>query len=447
MGIFKYNVVDFKKINLKGITKFSEKFDSKINMSVKMDSNGIGIKVYDEDTKASICTYGVRELTKEEKEKTMADTYDENNDVDRIYMNCDYELTIKTNGVDEFKLAYLLAMYISSCTEMVLLNFITKEAIASVKLKKYDKKKLNTITEQFRLREKYGADIKKATDVCKKSTIISGWVWAAAIGLSILTVAIFILMLEVLNIESGLLLAMPFIVLGALVCFYFIKRWNSYKKANKDLIELHYQYDVELCKLYEDREPKKPSDRNSNKYINLSNIYGFMILPCIVLGCVFYFFNLIVWGTITICLPWVLLIFYKKMFIEVRENALKKELFEWLDKTFSKNINEKVVALNFELTEISGDNWGIEALGCLDFELTNSMWSKKDICEVSDNKCEFFYKCYWEEVQYIIREMIKEYIYTTELGKKLLKLKCLVIGFKDGTVEIIYLNENNKKDV
>ena len=129
MGIFKYNVVDFKKISLKGITKFSEKFDSKINMSVKMDSNGIGIKVYDEDTKASICTYGVRELTKEEKDKTMNGKYDENNDVDRIYMKCDYELTVKTNGADEFKLAYLLAMYISSCTEMVLLNFMTKEVI------------------------------------------------------------------------------------------------------------------------------------------------------------------------------------------------------------------------------------------------------------------------------------------------------------------------------
>jgi hypothetical protein len=42
--------------------------------------------------------------------------------------------------------------------------------------------------------------------------------------------------------------------------------------------------------------------------------------------------------------------------------------------------------------------------------------------------------------------MIKDYIYTTEKGKKLLDLKCIVIGFKDGSVQIIYLNESEKKD-
>ena len=446
MGIFKYNVVDFKKINLKGITKFSEKFDSKINMSVKMDSNGIGIKVYDEDTKASICTYGVRELTKEEKEKIIGDKYNEKNDVDRIYMNCDYELTIKTNGADEFRLAYLLAMYISSCTEMVLLNYMTKEALPSIELKKYDKKKLNIITEQFRLREKYGPNIKKFTEVCKKTTIISGWVWAFLIGISILTVAVFLFMLEFLKVENNLLLSLPFVALGLLICIYFVKRWNSYKKALKNLSGLRYEYDRELCILYEEREPKKPSDR-SKKIVNFSDIYGFMILPCLVIGCVFYFFDYILLGTIGICLPWGLMLSYKKFILDVRNNNLEEELFEWLERSFSKEINDKVVALNVELSEIGDNNWEIELLGCLDFDLENSMWSKKNICEVSDRKYKFTYKCYWEDAEFIIKNMIKDYIYTTEKGKKLLDLKCIVIGFKDGSVQIIYLNESEKKDV
>lgn len=446
MGVFKYNVVDFKKINLKGITKFSEKFDSKINMSVKMDSNGIGIKVYDEDTKASICTYGVRELTKEEKEKIMSGKYDENNDVDRIYMSCDYELTIKTNGADEFRLAYLLAMYISSCTEMVLLNFMTKEAISSVELKKYDKKKLNILVEQLRLREKYGPDIRKLTEICKKTTAISGWVWTFLIGISIVTVAIFLFMLEFLKISNNLFLSMPFIILGLLICFYFIKRWKSYKVALKNLNELHYEYDKELCVLYEEREPKKPSDR-SKKIINVSDIYGFMILPCLVIGCVCFFFDHIVLGAFCICLPWILMICYKKFVLDVRESNLKDELYEWLEQTFSKEINDKVVALNVELSEVGESKWGVEILGCLDFDLNNSMWSKKNACEVSSKKYEFIYKCYWEELGFIVKDMIKDYIYTTENGKKILDLKCVVIGFKDGSVQIIYLNENEKKDV
>ena len=161
MGIFKYNVVDFKKINLKGITKFSEKFDAKINMSVKMAANGIGIKVYDEDTKASICTYGVKALTEEDKLKIVGDKHDEKSEADCIYMKCDHELTVKINGADEYKLAYLLAMYISSCTEMVLLNYMTKDVITSVRLKQFDKKRINLLTEQFRLREKKGHEIKK----------------------------------------------------------------------------------------------------------------------------------------------------------------------------------------------------------------------------------------------------------------------------------------------
>lgn len=443
MGIFKYNVVDFKKINLKGIAKFSEKFGSKINMSVKMDSNGIGIKVYDEDTKASICTYGVRELTKAEKEKIINGKYDENNDVDRIYMKCDYELTVKTNGADEFKLAYLLALFISSCTEMVLLNFMTRDAIPSVELKKYDKKKLNLIVEQFRLREKYGPEIKKLSEVCNKATVISGWTWAGLIGLSILAVAIFILMLEMIKVENSFLLSLPFVILGILICLYFIKRWKSYKKAHRKLIDLHYEYDKELCVLYDEREPKKPSV----KKLSFSDIYGFMILPCLVLGCAFFFFDKILLGAIAICLPWGLMLCYKKFVLDVRCNDLKMDLFEFLDRTFSKTINDDVVALNIELTEMENNKWGIEILGCLDFDLKNSMWSKKNISEISDKKQEFIYKGTWESFEFLIKDMIKDYLYTTNNGKKLLDLKCLVIGFKDGSVQIIYLNEKEKKDV
>ena len=210
--------------------------------------------------------------------------------------------------------------------------------------------------------------------------------------------------------------------------------------AHKNLSNLHYEYDKELCILYEERQPKKPSDR-SKKIVNLSDVYGFMILPCLVIGCIFFFFDHIVLGTIGILLPWGLMLGYKKLVLDVRENDLKEDLYEWLEKTFSKEINDKVVALNVELSEVGESKWEVEVLGCLDFDLNNSMWSKKNICEVSNDKCLFTYKCYWEEFEFIIKNMIKDYIYTTEKGKKLLDLKCIVIGFKDGSVQIIYLNE------
>ena len=94
------------------------------------------------------------------------------------------------------------------------------------------------------------------------------------------------------KVENNLLLSLPFVALGLLICIYFVKRWNSYKKTLKNLNNLRYEYDRELCILYEEREPKKPSDR-SKKIVNFSDIYGFMILPCLVIGCVFYFFDYI----------------------------------------------------------------------------------------------------------------------------------------------------------
>ena len=182
---FKLDVVDFKKINLKSITKFCEKYNANVKMSVKMDSNGIGIKIYDEDRKTSICTYGVRNLTQQEKKEIVGDSYNENDEMDRIYMRADHELSLQAKNENELRLVYLFAMYISSYTDMLLLNFNSKEVISSTQLKEVNTKMLESWITQYSLRKKYVPELKKWSDVSTRTIKLSFWFWVVLIGCSI----------------------------------------------------------------------------------------------------------------------------------------------------------------------------------------------------------------------------------------------------------------------
>ena len=162
---FRFYIVDFKKINLKGITRFCNKYNCCVKMSVKMDSNGIGIKIYDENRKSSISIYDVRELTAEDKETVVGDLYDNEDLIENVYCQCDHELLIDANSSDEIRLVYLFAMYIASCTDLVLIDMSTQQMLIGRDLKKADKKMLERWAEQYDIKMKYMKDMEHLKDL------------------------------------------------------------------------------------------------------------------------------------------------------------------------------------------------------------------------------------------------------------------------------------------
>lgn len=441
---FKLDVVDFKKINLKGITKFCEKYNANVKMSVKMDSNGIGIKIYDEDRKTSICTYGVRNLTQQEKEKIVGDSYNENDEMDRIYMRADHELSLQSKNENELRLVYLFAMYISSYTDMLLLNFNSKEVISSTQLKEVNTKMLESWITQYSLRKKYVPELKKWSDVSTKAIKLSFWFWVVLIGCSILSVSILIVMMEVWKIDNPWLLSLSFVVLGAGLFIYFSNRWLIYQKARKELIRLRYEYDKALCELHEDRIPRKPSGSRVKTENFISDVFGVMILPLIIIGCVLFTFDKIALGAIVMITPCLILFCIKKFYLDVHEEKLRKVIFDWLDECVMVKTDKNIISLCLDLFEKGDNKWGIELLGCTNFDMDNSMWTKNDVCELNVRKFEFSYKGNWENAQYLVGYMVRRFLNESESGKKLTKYKGIALGFTDGAVDVIYFSDDEK---
>lgn len=441
MTVFRYSVVNFKKINLKGITKFCEKFNADVKMSVKMDSNGIGIKIFDENSKASICTYGVREITKEDKEKFISE---ENDDFDQIYADCDYDLSIKTENENEIKLAYLFGMYIASCTRMFLVNIETGEAITGEKLLEIDEKKLNRWIEQYKLRDKYIPEIAKWREISSKAFVLPWQFWVLLIFGAIIAAGLLVAMIEVAKVENGFILALPFIILGLLVALYFVRNAINSTKATKELRRLNYEYDKDLCELFGNRIPKKPSGKRKDTKQTIINLMGILILPTLIGGSIIMTFFSVILGFIIIAIPWVVLILIKFLITDVNENKLKADVFAWLDECVKAKVDKSIIALSFEIYEKGNNKWEVEVIGCTEFSLDNNMWTRNNICEINCPRGKFSYITSWEGMHYLMGYILDKYIDESENGEKLKKYKAIAVGFNDGKAELIYMKKEKE---
>lgn len=437
---FRFYIVDFKKINLKGITRFCNKYNCCVKMSVKMDSNGIGIKIFDENRKCSITLYDVRELTAEDKETVVGDLYDNEDLIENVYCQCDHELLIDANSSDEIRLVYLFAMYIASCTDLVLIDMSTQQMLIGRDLKKADKKMLERWAEQYDIKMKYMKDIRKWSIVRYKAFKVPIVLWISLIMATIIGVCLTVYMMVVKDITNPWLLGSPFIAIGVLILLWTIYNFCNFQCAYKKLSFLYYECEKELCELWEERIPRKPSGEIVGLKTKIVNILGYLIIPTLIGGCVLLTYDYILLGFLVIGFPWICLLLIKRYITDVTEETIKNDIYRWLNECFRKKIPNEVMAANFDLYELDKREWKIDFVWCDKFDVKNSMWTRTNARIDGRKSMTIKYDVCWEEIQELVIKIIKDYLAENDKVINIRLFKAMTVGFNDGSVFLIYMN-------
>ena len=433
--IFKFCVANFKKINLKGISSFCKKYKSNVKMSVKMDSKGIGLKVFDEDRNASICAYGVEKI-----EKDMDFPVNEANIIECIFDKCDYQFYIESKSADELRLVYLLAMYFASDGEMMLVDTVTKQILTYKKLREFDLKKLERLVSLHEVGVKYYDDRFKWMKQLDQAFNPPILFWALLVISSIIATIILVFMIVVYDVQNGLILGSPFILIGLCVIGWVIHNLILYKRASKELKRINYEYQYEVAKLNDDRLPKRPSDKLRNVKQTIINVLGIGILPALAFGSFLMIIGYIFAGIIVLVLPWVLLILIKKFITDVKEGKLEEELFSWLDECGDIKCPKEVKAISIEVHDLGNFEWEVELLGCLDFEFGTTKWTKDNICSLG-KKFKFKYISRWEDIEFMLSDFLCKYLNTNRKGEFYSRFEAIAFGFNDGIIIAVYGKE------
>ena len=120
-----------------------------------------------------------------------------------------------------------------------------------------------------------------------------------------------------------------------------------------------------------------------------------------------------------------------------------EEFLTWLDEKLS-NLPQEVVAVNFNLYEGIDDTYDIQLIGADQFDKEDDDWSCEEIFTTGED---IFYIARtndiqdWEEGQAYISKMIIDYLQDGKYSKRLKELKAVGVGFVDGDIELIYIEE------
>lgn len=437
-----YKIVDFKKINLNDAVKFINKYGYKTTMAVKMSGSGMGFRIYDEKQKCGILSQGGKSITDSEKKELINNYVGVVGNEDKfceLYKKCDYEFFIEVNNDVEARLAYILGIFLAKKTEMCLINNEDGTIIYGDSLKDKSNSDLDRMVELYKIREKYVPKIQKLQLESSNAFNFSHKFWMGLIVSSFGAIILFLVMLFIYNVDSFILLVLPFLVIGILYGFIIFKDYILLNKTRDKIIDLRYKYEKEICELYKERTPKKPSKVKKNLKKTIINIMGFLIVPTLILGSVLMACNLIVLGFVIIAFPWLVLIFIKKFITDRIDNSLKKKLFEWLDNLIKLELENDVVALNFDIIQKKNYIWNVELIYCSKYCKSDNKWTLEDTMKCS-LKFEFKMNSSWEEVEDILLNFVSEYVSNNiEYFKK---FKAVSIGFVDGMINYIYVNDD-----
>lgn len=443
--VLRYNIVEFKKLNLKGFTKFCLEYGYKVEMSVRMDASGLGIKMYDKERNVGIFTQYAKAITDEDKKSLLEENYDEHDAFYDVYKRCDYEFGINISSVDELKLAYIFAIYISNNTELTLINYDNGTLMDTEGLRKISNDELELLCDKFKIKLKYAGEIEKWKEYSATAFKYSTWFWILLIIASFVATIMLILMILVYEINNFLVLALPFILIAIAYGYIIIRDYVRVVKSRKQIKLLNFKYETEICELYKDRTPKKPSGKRKNIKQTVINIMGILIVPGLIGGSVLMACNHILIGLLIILFPWIVLIGIKFFITDKKEEAIKARLYVWLDSCFNEMIADEVIALNFNLYEKKNNNWTIELIGCTKFDESNTRWTLDDSYRLSSELFEFNLNYSWEEIEYLLINMIKGYFVDLKKMDELKRYKAITIGFNDGVVRYLYFNVEEDK--
>ena len=431
--VFKFCVADFKKINLKGINSFCKKYKANVQMSVKMDSKGIGIKIFDSNRNASICTYGVSEIEKEENVKVNKDDI-----VEKTFLKCDHSFYVEVKSADELRLVYLFAMYLASLGEMILINSATHQTYLYKDLKKVDCEKLEMWVGQYEISEKYNHDRFRYRKILSKVFAPTALFWILLISGSLVATVLFILMLFMFDVKNGLILGSPFMLVGIGVVGWITYNYCVYRIVGKKLSKVNFAYQYEIAQLHGDRTPKRPSGRVYSVKQIVINVLGFLILPTLILGSLLMIMGFIIGGIIVIGLPWILLIFIKKHVTDAKNEILEGDFYEWLDICSEVKLPKGIKAISIEVIDKGNKEWEVEMLGCLDFEFGTTKWTKYNVVELSKKRLKFKYNACWEDVESLLCEYLCKYLNYNRKGEFYSLFKGIAFGFNDGLIIAVY---------
>lgn len=443
--ILRYNVVDFKKLNLKGFTKFCLEYGYNVEMSVKMDATGLGIKIYEKEKKVGIFTQYAKTISEEDKNNLVG--VEEDDPFYDIYKRCDYEFGINVSSAEELKLAYAFAIYISNNTELALINYDNGSLMITDDLKGLSSDEINLLCEKFKIKLKYSSEAEKWNSYSATAFKYSTWFWILLIIATVIATISLILMIVVYEINNFLILVLPFVLIAVAYGYIIIRDYFRVVKSRKQIRLLSFKYETEICELYKDRIPKKPSGKKKNIKQSIINVMGILIVPGLIVGSVLMALNHILIGLLVILFPWVILIGIKFFVTDKKENEIKEKFYEWLDKIFKDEISTDVIALNFNLYEKKNNNWAIELIGCTKYESNNTMWTINDCVKISEETFKFNLNYTWEEIECLIMNLVKEYFNISNKKDELKKYKAITLGFNDGIVRYVYVSSEEDENL
>ena len=141
-----------------------------------------------------------------------------------------------------------------------------------------------------------------------------------------------------------------------------------------------------------------------------------------------------------------------KKIINNNRNNIKKEINSfngWLDNILKDNINDDVIALNFNIYEDSDNKYRLELIGSSNYDKDNDDWACEEIFSTRDNTYTLNKEDLNEQsnIESAVINLVRNYMYIGTYKDKLENLHAICCGFVDGELEIIYSNEKYRKIV
>lgn len=445
--LLSYIVSDFEKINFKGITKFCKRLNYNVKATVKMDSNGVHITILDEDKNVGINIVGVHDNVREKESVDVEHQDDNETEFTSILNKCKHSFFIEVLTENEIRLCYLLAMYISSDMDLILMNMTAgNKYMTHVDFKDLEVKQLETWVLRYGINNEFLPQISSWQRTLSKTFKITPLMWTCLIVVSFLASILLYLMLIVYSITNGWLIASPFIVIGSSIVCWIIYNLVVWVNAKKEIRRLNYEYEYKLCELYEERLPKKPSIIKTSAKQFIIDLLGVLILPTIIFGSILIALEHVAVGALIITFPWIGLVGINLLWTDNAVMKLQERLYGWLYEVSDCLVDEKIMVLNFQLSELEKNKWQIELLGCNRFDETNSMWTRKEAQSIGCSTFKFDYSSSWEEVEEICGRTLKSYLDCGTKKEIYRQYKAIVMGFEDGIVYTLYVNENIEQD-
>lgn len=439
-----YMIVNFMDINFDDVIKHFSNYGYNIKVSFRLNGINPIINISDKDTNISISTLYINQISKETKDQVLANYLENNGEIIdkfyQLYKDIDYEFAINIDSDKELEFAYIFAQYITKKTKLGIINTIDDSIFYSDDLQSLSNDSLLKIVKHYLIKEKYFPCIRTLINQKSRCFNATPLFFGTLIFSSIFSSVALVLMILVYKIENYFILSLPFILIAIFYGGIIIKWALVFSSTTKKIEMLSFEYKVEMCKLNNNKIPKKPSNKKKSTKQFVIDTVGILIPLNIIIGSVLIALNMYMLGIFVIILPWCALFGIKKFITDNKVNEMKKKLYLWLDNCLNQDISKEIVVLNFILYERNNNNWEVEVVGDTSIDDSIGDFSRDNKKVLNKENFTFSKDDNWENIQFLMCRLVKEYFNTNGIDI-LARLKAISLGFVDDTINYIYFNE------